>query len=83
MILYLDEEGNHTTDPTKAVYGEVKNRKELRGPRFRAYHTGREMVWEEQECGQPRVSTKPKRGGNAEKATSKSTRSVKSASNKG
>ena len=82
-IYYLDENGEHTLDASKAVHGEA-DPKELKGNRFVVSHNGIELIYKERECGLPNksVSTKPKRGSAAEKTTSKPTRSAKSASKK-
>ena len=83
-ILYLTKDGKYTDDPSKAIHEPVKDNRELKVPRFIPHHDGHQMVWEERECGQPNrsVSTKAKSGNDAEKDTSKRTRSAKSASKK-
>ena len=83
-IYYLDENGKHTLDASKAVHGEA-DQKELKGNRFAVSHNGSELIYKERECGLPKksASTKAKRGSGAEKATTKRTASAKSASKKG
>lgn len=81
-IRYISEDG-YTEDAAKAIYGAVTDQRELRSQRFNAMFDGTDLIWEERECGLPKVSTKQKRGGSAEKATTSSTRSAKSASKKG
>jgi len=81
-IRYLSEKG-YTEDEKKAVYGAITSRKELKAPRFTVGYDGDGLVWEEHECGLTKVSTRPRRGGNAETPTSDSTRSVRNASKKG
>ena len=81
-IRYISEDG-YTEDAAKAIYGAVTDQRELRSPRFSVAFDGTDLIWEERECGLPKVSTKQKRGGSAEKATTSSTRSAKSASKKG
>lgn len=83
-VYYLTENGEHTLDASKAVHGEA-DPKELKGNRFEVSHNGIELIYKERECGLPNksASTKAKRGNDAEKGTSKRTRSVKSASKKG
>lgn len=84
-IFYLDENGKHTLDGSKAAYGEIRDQKELKGKRFAVSHNGIELIYTERVCGQPSksVSTKPKRGSNAGKVITKRTVSAKSASKKG
>ena len=82
-VLYLTDKGKHTEDASKAIYGAIGETRELKAPRFKVSHDGHDLIWEERECGLPKVSTKQKRGDNAEKPTSNSTRSAKSASKKG
>ena len=83
-IYYLDENGEHTLDASKAVHGEA-DPKELKGNRFEVSHNGIELIYKERVCGQPNrsASIKAKRGNDAEKGTSKRTASAKSASKKG
>lgn len=58
-IIYIGAKGKGTEDATKALYGAVETA-DLKAPRFRPMHNGKEMIWIEQEIGLKPVE-KPKK----------------------
>ena len=53
-VIYIGAKGKTTEDASKALYGKVETA-DLKAPRFRAMHNGREMIFIEQEIGLPPI----------------------------
>ena len=49
-IIYIGAKGKPTEDASKALYGQAETA-ELKAPRFKAIHTGKELILIEQEIG--------------------------------
>jgi len=49
-IIYIGAKGKPTEDASKALYGRAETT-ELKSPRFKAIHTGKELILIEQEIG--------------------------------
>lgn len=60
-ICYIGKTGGFTEDPSKAKYGEIKDRKELRTGRFSIGCNGMDLIFTEQEIGLPAVKAEPKK----------------------
>ena len=58
-VIYIGAKGKATEDASKALYGAVETA-DLKAPRFRAMHNGKEMIFIEQEIGLPPIE-KPKK----------------------
>ena len=62
-VYYIDAKGKLVEDASKSLYGAVET-PELKAPRFRAMHNGKEMIWVEQEIGlRPVEKPKKKKNG--------------------
>ena len=59
-ICYIGKTGGFTEDPSKAKYGEIKDRKELRTGRFSIGCNGMDLIFTEQEIGLPAVKESKK-----------------------
>ena len=65
-ICYIGKSGGYTEDPSKAKYGEIKDRKELRTGRFSIGCNGMDLIFTEQEIGLPAVKEPKKETKKAE-----------------
>lgn len=56
-VIYIGAKGKPTEDASKAIYGMAETA-ELKAPRFKAIHDGKELILIEQEIG---LEPKPKK----------------------
>lgn len=50
-VLYIDGNGGHTEDAGRAIFGGIREEKELRSPRFDACCDGVDLLYIERDIG--------------------------------